>query len=579
MDNRALIRAFRLTASLMELHDENPFKIRAYEGTAAVLDRLESPVADMDRTGLPDRTGLSKTAAAKVAELLDTGTFPELQKLLDTTPPGVVEMLGIKGIGPKKIRSLWRELGVESISQLREAAENDEVSKLKGFGKKTQDMILAALEFNQESRGKLLYPQAETLAHDLAQHLRTALKTEQVAVAGEVRRRLEVVETVTLVAATAQPWQAHKLLDTMDGLTADAHRSGPFAWRGTATASGVKVEVYLVSKEEFVNQLFLLTATETHLSEPLAGPYGSLRQLVKRERFYQEDAIYSKAGLQYVEPELREGLGEIALAQAQQLPQLIEEKDLRGSLHNHSTYSDGAHTLRQMAEFLRDNGYEYLGICDHSQAAHYANGLSPERVRQQQREIDQLNQELAPFRIFKGIEADILSDGSLDYAPSVLETFDFVVASVHSNLRMDERKATERLLRAIANPYTTMLGHPTGRLLLRREGYPINYKAVIDACAKHKVIIEINSNPWRLDLDWRWVRYALDQGVQLSINPDAHHTDGYADMRYGVMMGRKGGLTKAMTFNALTAAEMAEYFAQRKAGIKPAEEFKATLFG
>ncbi|GAA4000319.1 helix-hairpin-helix domain-containing protein [Hymenobacter fastidiosus] len=579
MDNRALIRAFRLTASLMELHDENPFKIRAYEGTAAVLERLESPVADMDRTGLPDRTGLSKTAAAKVAELLDTGTFPELQKLLDTTPAGVVEMLNIKGIGPKKIRSLWRDLGLESIDQLREAAENDEVSKLKGFGKKTQDLILAALEFNQESRGKLLYPHAETLAEELTRHLREALRTEHVAVAGEVRRRLEVVETVLLVAATAQPWQAHELLNTMEGLTADPARSGPFAWRGTAMASGVKVEVQLVSQDDFVNQLFLLTATEAHLSEPLGGPIGSLRQLVKRERFYQEAAIYQTAGLQYVEPELREGLGEVALAREHKLPTLLEDADLRGSLHNHSTYSDGNHTLRQMAEFLRAKGYGYLGICDHSQAAHYANGLPPERVRQQQREIDQLNQELAPFRIFKGIESDILSDGGLDYAPTVLESFDFIVASVHSNLRMDERKATERLLRAIANPYTTMLGHPTGRLLLRREGYPINHKAVIDACARHQVIIEINSNPWRLDLDWRWVRYALDQGVQLSINPDAHHTDGYADMRYGVMMGRKGGLTKEMTFNALTAEEMAAYFARRKAGIKPAEEFKATLFG
>ncbi|MBC6990643.1 DNA polymerase/3'-5' exonuclease PolX [Hymenobacter sp. BT491] len=583
MDNRALIRAFRLAASLLELHDENQFKIRAYEGTAAALERLEFPVADLDRTGLPDRTGLSKTAAARVAELLDTGTFDELTRLLSITPAGVVEMLNIKGIGPKKIRALWRELGIESPEALREAAEQDRVSKLKGFGKKTQDAILQALEFTQQSRGKLLFPQAEALGEDLVARLRETLHTDKVAVAGEIRRRLEVIETVAVVAATAQPWQAHAMLNALDGLTHDAARSGPFAWRGTATESGVKIDVRLVSKEDFTNQLFLLTGTEAHLCEPLAeagpGQPATLRQLVKRERFYQESAIYQKVGLQYVEPELREGLGELALAKDQKLPQLLEESDLKGSLHNHSTYSDGSHSLRQMAEWLRDHGFEYLGICDHSQAAHYANGLSVERVRQQHREIDQLNQELAPFRIFKGIESDILGDGSLDYSPDVLASFDFIVASIHSNLKMDQHRATERLLRAIDNPYTTMLGHPTGRLLLRREGYPIDYKAVIDACAKRDVMIEINANPWRLDLDWRWVHYALEQGVRLSINPDAHHTDGYADMRYGVLMGRKGMLTKEMTFNALSGEEVAAYFAERKAKIKPPEEFKATLFG
>ncbi|WP_375437151.1 helix-hairpin-helix domain-containing protein [uncultured Hymenobacter sp.] len=583
MDNRALTRAFRLAAQLLELHDENPFKIRAYEGTASALEALSFPVANVERHGLPDRTGLSKTAAARVAEMLDTGTFEELTRLLAATPPGVVELLSVKGIGPKKIRALWKELGIESPQQLREAAENDQVSKLKGFGQKTQQTILEALEFSAQSSGKLLYPQAEELANDLRERLQEALFTEQVAVVGEVRRRLETIEAVALVAATTQPTKAHALLNQLEGLTPDPLRSGPFAWRGTATASGVKVEVLLVGKEDFTNQVFLHSAAETHLSEALtdtpAGQPATLRQLLYRERFYQEAAIYEKAGLQYVEPEMREGLGELALAKAHQLPKLLEDSDLRGSLHNHSNYSDGSHSLREMATFLQGQGYEYLGICDHSQAAHYANGLSVERVRQQQREIEELNQELAPFRIFKGIESDILSDGALDYPPAVLETFDFIVASVHSNLRMDESKATTRVLRAIENPYCTMLGHPTGRLLLRREGYPLDHKAIIDACAKHQVIIEINANPWRLDLDWRWVHYALEQGVQLSINPDAHHTNGYADMRYGVFMGRKGGLTKDMTFNAKSVGEVADYFARRKADIKPPLEFKDSLFG
>ena len=584
MDNRALTRAFKLTAQLMELHDENPFKIRAIEGTASALEALSFPVAEVERAGLPDRTGLSKTAAAKVAELLDTGTFSDLQRLLEITPPGVVELLGIKGIGPKKIRSLWRELGIETTEQLREAAETDQVSKLKGFGKKTQDGILEALEFAGQSKGKLLYPQAEKLADDLAQLLRDTLNTEQVAVAGEIRRRLETVETVGLVVATNRPEQAHQLLNGLPGLSADPRRSGPFAWRGTATESGVQVEVLLVKPEDFTTEVFLNSAAEAHLSEYIPQPTNppthplTLRQLARREKFQQEEALYEKAGLQFVVPELREGMGEIALAAEQKLPQLLEDGDLRGSLHNHSTYSDGNHSLREMATWLRDHHYQYLGICDHSQAAHYANGLSVERVRQQHQEIDALNAELAPFRIFKGIESDILGDGSLDYPSEVLASFDFIVASVHSNLKMDEAKATNRLLRAIENPYTTMLGHPTGRLLLRRQGYPINYKAVIDACAQHQVIIEINANPWRLDLDWRWVRYALDQGVPLSINPDAHHTNGYEDMRYGVLMGRKGMLTKEMTFNAKSVEEIAAYFEARKASITPPLEFKKSLF-
>jgi DNA polymerase (family 10) len=264
---------------------------------------------------------------------------------------------------------------------------------------------------------------------------------------------------------------------------------------------------------------------------------------------------------------MREGFDEVDLARVNKIPVLLEEKDLRGILHNHSTYSDGKHTLRQMAEYCKELGYDYLGISDHSRTAFYAGGLEIERIEKQQKEIDQLNKELAPFRIFKGIESDILSDGSLDYPENVLASFDFIVASVHSILNMDIKRATERLLRAIENPFTTILGHPTGRLLLRREGYPIDHKTIIDACAKNNVVIEINANPWRLDLDWRWVRYAMEQGVMLSINPDAHEMDGYADMKYGVLVGRKGGLTKKMTLNSLSGKEIAAYFAERKAKI------------
>jgi DNA polymerase (family 10) len=261
---------------------------------------------------------------------------------------------------------------------------------------------------------------------------------------------------------------------------------------------------------------------------------------------------------------LREGLNEISLAKENKIPKLVELSDLKGILHNHSTYSDGLNTLKDMALHCKELGYEYLGMCDHSQSAFYANGLKADRVLEQQKEIDELNVKLAPFKIFKGIESDILNDGSLDYPVEVLKTFDFIVASVHSNLKMNEEKATARLLKAIENPFTTILGHPTGRLLLSRPGYPIDHKRIIDACAANKVIIELNAHPYRLDIDWRWIQYCLEKGVKISINPDAHEKSGYQDMYYGVCAARKGMLTKEMCFNAMGRVEMEQYFKSGK---------------
>ncbi|HSI91422.1 MAG TPA: PHP domain-containing protein, partial [Adhaeribacter sp.] len=377
------------------------------------------------------------------------------------------------------------------------------------------------------------------------------------------RRKLEIIETLQLVIATENLVHTQEKINEFPALAQDEKLSGPFVWRGTVAESGLKVEMKLVAEAQFVNEVFKNSASDLHLSLPYNGSE-TLYNLLKKVTFKTEAEVYEKAGLQFIEPELREGLGELELAHENKLPKLLEDTDLKGILHNHSTYSDGANTLEQMAVFCKEAGYEYLGMCDHSKSAFYANGLQEGRVVQQQKEIDKLNEQLAPFKIFKGIESDILNDGSLDYEESILKTFDFVVASIHSTLNMTREKATQRLITAIQNPYTTMLGHPTGRLLLRREGYPIDHQAVIDACAENGVIIEINANPWRLDLDWRWVHYALEKGVMLSINPDAHSTAGYADMRYGVLMGRKGGLSAEMTFNAKSREEVEAYFVKRK---------------
>jgi DNA polymerase (family 10) len=329
----------------------------------------------------------------------------------------------------------------------------------------------------------------------------------------------------------------------------------------------LELVLHFCAASDFLWKKMSFSSSKSHLLSLVDESETIAEKLMKKD-YLSEVEFFSKNKLQYIPAEMREGFGEVDLAKEQKIPVLVEESDLKGILHNHSTYSDGKHSLRQMAEYCKSLGYEYLGISDHSRTASYAGGLEIEKVLKQHAEIDQLNQELAPFRIFKGIESDILGDGSLDYPEEVLASFDFIVSSVHSILNMDIQRATERLIRAISNPFTTILGHPTGRLLLRREGYPIDHKAVIDACAAHQVVIEINANPWRLDLDWRWVRYAMDQGVRLSINPDAHEMDGYADMKYGVLVGRKGGLTKEMTLNSLSGDEIAAYFAQRKAKIQ-----------
>ncbi|MFB9865072.1 helix-hairpin-helix domain-containing protein [Rufibacter immobilis] len=564
MENKELIRMFRLTASLMELHDENPFKIKSYTNAVMVLERLEQPIHQMSQAQLEKLDGIGKGMAAKIMEAIQTGSHADLNRLLETTPEGVVQMLNIKGIGPKKIRTIWKELGVETTEGLREACERNELSKLKGFGAKTQETILQALQYSEDSKGKLLWAEAEPLALDLLQFLKNRPETASVELVGDMRRNLEIVDTLQFLVSLQDDRSWPEFLNEIPGITSVEHLSGPFVWRGQLVGAGLKLEVRQVPERRFANQTLLYSANPHWLIQPLNENGDTLMAEAYGEPAASEEEIFQRLKLPFIAPELRESVRVLELAKENKLPTLLQDADLKGILHNHSTYSDGAHTLEQMAVHCQQLGYEYLGICDHSKSAFYANGLQEFRVQTQHQEIDRLNQQLGPFRIFKGIESDILADGSLDYDNEVLASFDFIVASIHSNLKMDIVKATDRLVNAIHNPYTTMLGHPTGRLLLRREGYPIDHKAVIDACAQNQVIIEINANPWRLDLDWRWVEYALSQNVMLSINPDAHSMRGYEDMRYGVLVGRKGGLTAEMTFNAKSRDEVAAYFAERK---------------
>lgn len=562
MENSDIIRSFRLATQLMELHEENPFKIKSYTNAVFALEKLSVELSSLSAAQLSQLEGIGKSIADKIYTLNQQGTFEELENLLSRTPPGVLEMLRIKGIGPKKIRVLWKELNLESTDALLEACENNQVAKLKGFGEKTQENIRQALLFSQAAVGKLHYASAEPIANDLLEQFRS--KGLQASLAGQMARKLDIIDQLEYVVATDTPASLHHLLNSWQELEENSKRSAPFAWRGHLEASGLPVEIHMVSPQRYVNQVFLYSSAPAHLTY-VSESGKSLLQMASTQIFDSEQAIYEAARLPFIVPELREGLHEFDLAKQNKLDGLVEVKDLKGILHNHSTYSDGRHTLAEMASYCKELGYQYLGISDHSKTAFYAGGLYEDRVRKQHAEIDQLNKQLAPFRIFKGIESDILPDGSLDYEPDVLASFDFIVASIHSGLKMDVHKATQRLIKAIENPYTTILGHPTGRLLLRREGYPIDHRMVIDACAANNVVIEINANPWRLDIDWRWLPYALEKGVMISINPDAHEKDGYHDMVYGVHVARKGGLSREMTFNALSAEEVALHFEKKRA--------------
>ena len=552
MENKPISRTLRLLSQLMELHEVNPFKIKSIANAAFKVDKLPYPIAKKSLAEMEKIDGIGKSTATKITELLQTGIITEMQELLDATPEGVVEMLGIKGIGPKKVAIIWHDLGIENTGELYYACNENRLIEAKGFGLKTQEEIRKSIEFRMASNGKFLYARVEPEANKLMDDIKVLFVGALVEFASAFRRLCEVISELVIVVGTRDNEMTITTLSQsalLQNIKVEKnHINGELE-------NGLLVDIVCVEKRYFYKELFLQTGNDEHTEAVLKRINDEVDQPES------EELIYLKSGLSFIKPELREGTTFIDRAENNNLPQLISYHDLKGTLHNHSTWSDGVNTIEEMALYCRDTlKLEYLGMCDHSKSAVYAKGLSIERVLQQQEEIDHLNKKLNGFHIFKGIESDILGDGSLDYPDEILKKFDFIVASVHSNLKMDEEKATARLIKAIENPYTTILGHPTGRLLLSRKGYPIDYKKVIDACAVNKVIIEINANPLRLDLDWRWHQYALEKGVWLSINPDAHRNDGFLDMHYGVAVARKGGLTKEMCLNALSLQDITQVF-------------------
>lgn len=551
MSNYEIADHFSLLAKLTDIHGGNAFKSKSYSSAAYTLEHFLVEVAGLTEAALFAHPGIGQSTGEKIRELLHTGKLVALDQLLAATPAGVQEMLRIKGLGPKKIHSVWKELGIEDIGELEYACTENRLTALKGFGAKTQAAICDAIRFYRASQGFHLWAHVEEEAQTLVQQLREAMPQHRFELSGAIRRQAEITDAIEIVTDA----DGDDLMRGYESVPEAGFETVPAGQLTVRLPGRPAIRFYLSDARSFYKMVFH-TSASPEFNEAFAQRY------VLPDAPENEAVIFSENGLPYIVPAIRESASVLDLAAAGKLPRLIRPDDIRGIIHSHSKWSDGANTIEEMARVAIAAGYEYLVISDHSQAAQYAGGLSPERIRAQHAEIDALNAVLAPFRIFKSIEADILGDGALDYSPDVLQSFDLVIASVHSNLNMSASKAMERLLTAIANPYTTILGHPTGRLLLSRAGYPVDHKVLIDACAEHGVVIEINAHPRRLDVDWRWVSYAIERDVLLSIDPDAHSVSGFRDVYYGVMIGQKGGLTAEGNLSSFSLQQFEAFLAK-----------------
>jgi DNA polymerase (family X) len=547
MTNSNIADQLSLLGKMLDLHHQQQDFAKTLSNAAFQIDRLNTEIAVMPANNIARLRGVTTQIEQCIQELITTNQLQLLIDLIANTPEGILQMMNIKGLGPKKLRIVWQEMNIQNASELLYACNENRLIHYKGFGDKNQQTILAATEFYLNSSGKYLLAKVQYFAEQLQLYF-TQLKKWQASITGDVRRQSNIVECVQYVIVG----EANEIATQLDAqyfqeIVVQENYI-------TCTSHQVKVGIYCCKANALAQTLFTTTGSAIFVDDFLAK--------YTIEHCTTEQEIFSKNNLPFISPIIRE----YPVQDALQLPQTdwIQFSDIKGIIHNHSTYSDGAHTLQEMANACVQGGYAYFVISDHSQYASYANGLHPEKIVQQHAEIDQLNQSMTPFKIFKSIECDILPDGSLDYTPDILNTFDIVIASVHSVLNMTQEKAMERLLKAIANPYTSILGHPTGRLLLGRAGYPLDMKIIIDACAQNNVAIELNANPRRLDIDWSWIGYAVQQNVLISINPDAHHVDGIADNKYGVLAAQKAGLLPSQNLSSFNLSSFTKFVHQQQ---------------
>lgn len=558
LSNDSIVKAIGLYAKLAELHEENPFKVKAFNSAAFNLKKVRQPFSELSDQQWKTIPGVGKSVVDSIKEMLETGSFLALNNLFAQTPEGVVAMLKIKGLGPKKVSLIWRDLGIDTVELLFEACRENRLVEAKGFGVKTQQEILKNIEFGFASGGfwhyAKVWPYAEAVKEYLNEH------NFRWTFLGDYSRQLEVVNSLELLI------DEQSLLSPWTAFIAELRASFDFiedAEDGMVIAdTGTPLRFYSAVTSEFLRIKFEQTSSSGFLS---TINYSNEKWIGN------EHETLINLGWPWVPEFMREegvSLDYLNYLGADFTNRIIQVRDLRGCLHNHTTYSDGLNTLFEMADYAQQLGLQYFGVCDHSQSATYANGLREDQLLKQLDEISMYNQRMIAegksFRILSGIESDILGNGDLDYPDEILEQLDLVVASIHSNLSMTEEKSMSRLLSAIENPYTTILGHMTGRLLLLRQGYPVNHRKIIDACAANGVAIELNAHPYRLDIDWRELYYAVEKGVMISINPDAHQVEGFQDMYFGTLIAQKVGIPKKNVLNAMDLNEITRYLRDRK---------------
>lgn len=563
-DNKYVAAQFSLLSKLMEIHGENSFKSKSYAIAAFNIEKLPVRLSEVQREKIFSFKGIGEAIGKKIISILDTGRLTHLEELVTNTPPGVYEMLMIKGLGPKKIATIWKEMEIESLGELLYACNENRLSMYKGFGEKTQKSVQESIEFYQLNQGSYLYSEAEQYALAIDRKIKQAYPDKLIELTGEFRRQLEIINILEWVTTVSREQLTRFFTSLLFDVQAQNENSITF--KGT---EGLTLKFHVASTGSFYTTLL-----ETSCSEEFLNACKEKSHWNTSGSHTSEEDFFVSLKLPYIFPYLRESA---AILDTPVIKPVVQPGDIKGIIHCHSNWSDGSNTIEELVNACIALQMEYMVLSDHSKSAFYANGLQEGRIREQHLYIDELNEKFKPFRIFKSIECDILNDGSLDYADNILSTFDLVIASVHSNFKMSREKANARLLRAIENPYTTILGHMTGRLLLSRNGYPVDHETIIDACAINKVAIELNAHPRRLDIDWRWIDQAVKKGVMISINPDAHFVHRLDDTRYGVLSAQKAGLVPASNLSSHSLPAFETYLATNKQGSKENQHHTAVL--